>query len=202
MTKLPARSTNDPTPEMGPAMRALSPRWRKLVECLFIAEGNQSEALRISKLYKVDNRDSVKALSSKIFRDPRMRAAIREEAMNHLDIAEPEMIATTMSIVRNNAEKASDRLRAVSMIWDRSNPVITKHKIDVAHHLTNDERDIQHYQALKKLGAPAHAFIDRFGPHGLPRVEALIEAAEAKRKQIEGDVVDADFEVIDDEERQ
>jgi hypothetical protein len=201
MTKLPVQSTNDPVPEVGPAMRALTPRWRKLVEALFIAEGNRSEALRISGLYKVDNPDSVKVMASNIFGDPRMRAAIREQALNYLDVAEPEMIATTMSIVRNTGEKASDRLAAIRMVWDRSNPVITKHKIDVAHHLTNDERDIQHYRALKKLGAPAHAFIDRFGPHGLPRVEALIEAEEAKRKQIEGDVVDAEYEVIDGEER-
>jgi hypothetical protein len=84
------------------------------------------------------------------------------------------------------------------MIWDRSNPVVSKHKLEITHHLSNDERDIQHYRALKKLGATPDAFVARFGPHGIARVQALILAEEAKHREIEGDTIDTDYEVLEE----
>ncbi len=109
----------------------------------------------------------MKVSASRIFADDRVRAAIREEAARNIDIAEPEMLAQTMSIIRNVNERAADRLAAIRMVWDRANPVISEHKLEVEHHLTNDERDMQHYRALKRLGAPPDAFLARFGVHGI-----------------------------------
>jgi hypothetical protein len=182
----------DPVPEMGVCMRALPARWRAAVEALFVTEGDMTKAAQIAG-YKADNRESLRVMAHRIFRDNRVRAAIQEEAKKHIDISEPELISTVKGILRNPVEKAADRLRAASMIWDRSNPVVTKHKIEVEHHLTDAERDVRHYYALKKLGAPHDAFINRFGPNGLARVEELVRAEEAKQRQIEGDTIDADF---------
>jgi hypothetical protein len=127
-----------------------------------------------------------------------MRAAIREEVMRRIDIAEPELFAIVSRIMNDANKEAADRLRAVSMIWDRSNPVMTKHKIEVEHDLTNDERDLKHWRALKKLGAPQEAFISRFGPNGIARVEALVLAEEAKRREIEGGAtIEAEYEEIE-----
>jgi hypothetical protein len=83
------------------------------------------------------------------------------------------------------------------MVLGRTDPEIQQHKIEVEHFVTNEERDIQHYRALKKLGAPAEAFLARFGPNGLARVEALILAEEAKRREIEdtGTTIVAEYEV-------
>jgi hypothetical protein len=50
---------------------------------------------------------------------------------------------------------------------------------------------------LQKLGAPEHAFIDRFGHSGLARVAAMATAEELKQKQIEGSSVsDAEYQEI------
>ena len=189
----------EPTPEMGPAMRALLPRWQNLVTALFVTNGDRTKALRMCG-YKSDNKKSLYVRAHRIFADDRVRAAIREEAMKQIDIAEPEMLGTTLGILRDRGEKASDRLRAVSMIWDRSNPVISKHKLEVEHHVTDAERDIRHWHALKKLGAPPEAFLARFGPNGLPRVEALVLAEEAKHRGIEGNIeantIDAEYEEL------
>jgi hypothetical protein len=192
---LPARSNGEPTPELGPAMRALHPRWQRAVTALFITNGDRTKALRIAGYQ--GTAESMRVMASRLFADDRMRAAIREMAGKNIDIAEPEMLGTTMSILRNVGERASDRLAAVRMIWDRSNPVVSKHKLEVEHHLSSDERDIQHYRALKQLGAPQDAFVARFGPHGIPRVEALILAEDAKRREIEGGTIDATYEVIE-----
>lgn len=174
---------DDPVPEMGPAMRVLHPRWQRAVIALFATNGDRTKALRLAGY--VAKPRSMKVMAHRIFADDRVRAAIRETVGVNLDIAEPEMLGTTLSILRNVGEKASDRLSAIRMIWDRTNPVINKHKLDIEHHVTSDERDIAHYTALKKLGAPPEAFTARFGVHGIARVEALILAEEAKRHEIE-----------------
>jgi hypothetical protein len=185
----------EPDVELGPAMRALSPRWRIAVHALFETKGNRSAAARAAG-YKGTARN-LASYASRMFSDPRVRAAVKEECVKRIDILEPELIETTMTIVRDAKMKPADRLRAIGMAWDRSNPVQSKLKIDVEHHLSTDERDIQHYLALKKLGAPHDAFLRRFGPHGIARVEALVLAEEARRRQIEGPTIETEYEEIE-----
>jgi hypothetical protein len=180
----PARRGREMSPEPGPAMRALSPRWQRCVECLFLTDGDRTKAIRLAG-YK-GTPESLRVMACRIFRDDRVRAAIREECAKEIEITEPELISINRSIYRNVGEKAADRLRAVGMMWDRANPVMTRHEISVEHHLSSDERDVQHYRALKKLGAPLDAFVARFGPHGVARVEAMVLAEEAKQREIEG----------------
>jgi hypothetical protein len=180
-----------PEPEFGPAMRALSPRWQKAVTALFLTGGNQTEALRIAGYKDTKNKwgktAALTVLASRMFADDRVRAAIREEAVKHIDVAEPELLATTLSIVRDTKKRDIDRLRGISMIWDRANPVLNRTKVEVEHHLSVDETDVTHYRALQKLGAPQSTFLARFGYNGLARVEAMVAADDAKHKQIETD---------------
>jgi len=185
----------DPAPELGPAMRVLPPRWAKAVTALFHTNGNRTKALRIAGYKGKPN--SMFVMASRIFADDRVRAAVKEVASQQIDIAEPEMLAATLAIIRDIKEPARDRLRAVSMIWDRANPVITKHKLEVEHHLSTDERDMQHYRALQRLGAPQEAFINRFGHAGIARVQALIAIEDAKHRT--AGAIDADYEDVSDE---
>jgi hypothetical protein len=196
MTISPPVPQRGPTPELGPAMRAISPRWQAAVEALFLCNGRQAEALRIAGY--VGTPQSIDVMASRLFGDDRVRAAIREECRKRIDITEPELITTVRSILRNPEAKDADRLKAASMFWDRSNPVENKLKINVEHHVTDAERDVKHYYALKKLGGPHEAFIARFGPHGIARVEAMILAEEAKRREIEGSAttIDASYQKI------
>jgi hypothetical protein len=164
-------------------MRLLPPQWARAVDALFLSGGDRSKALVIAG-YE-GKPASINVMASRIFGDARVRAAIKEECLYRIDASEPELYAITMNILRDTGEKAADRLRAIEMVWSRANPVMTRHKIEVEHHMTDDERDIRHWHALKKLGATADAFLARFGPNGLPRVEALVLAEEAKRREIE-----------------
>jgi hypothetical protein len=194
MTDAPADTLQ---PEFGPAMRALAPRWQKAVVALFLTKGNRSAALRAAG-YKA-NKNAIGVLASRMFADDRMRAAVREVALAQIDIAEPELLGVTLSIMRDTKELARDRLTAARMVWDRANPVISKHKLEVEHHLTNDERDITHYRALQKLRAPQEAFLARFGHTGMARVQALVMAEDARTKQIAaaaGAVIDGEFEEV------
>jgi len=184
----------EPVPEPGPAMRVLPVRWQRAVDALFHTQGDRSAALRAAGYEGTPA--SLNTMAWRIFSDDRVRAAVKEECMRRIDISEPELYSTAMGILRDTSEKAADRLRAVGMVWDRSNPVMSRHKIEVEHHLTAPEIELQHYRALQKLGAPRDAFLARFGPNGLPRVEALVAADEAKRLQVEGDVIAADYEEV------
>jgi hypothetical protein len=188
----------DPEPVLGPAMRAIHPKWQKFVEALFLTRGDQSKALRLAGY--VGTTESIAVMACRIHGDERVTRAIREEAYRRINGSEPELLGVVQQILHDTNEKASDRLRAAGMLWDRANPVVHKHQVAVEHHLTDDERDIQHYLALKKLGAPQDAFLARFGPNGLGRVEAMIAAEEAKVRQLEAPTIDADYTEITDDE--
>jgi hypothetical protein len=51
---------------------------------------------------------------------------------------------------------------------------------------------------MKRIGAPPDAFIRRFGANGIARVEALVAAEEARRRQLEGPIIDAQLEETSD----
>jgi phage terminase small subunit len=138
--------SSEPQPELGPAMRALPLRWQRAVTALFVTKGNRSAALRAAG-YKAQP-NSLHVLASRIFADDRVRAAVRECAARMIEIAEPELLATTLDIMRDTATRPADRLAAARMVWDRANPVLNKTKIEVEHHLSSDELDAQHYRAF------------------------------------------------------
>jgi hypothetical protein len=189
-------TSRDPAPERGPAMAALPAKWQACVDALFLTNGEQTKAIEIAG-YK-GKRESLRVMASRIFSDDRVRLAVREECVKRIDVSEPELLAQTFSILRNVGENTRDRLNAIAMVWNRANPVLHKTKIGVEHVLTDDERDIRHWRALKKLGAPLEAFISRFGANGIARVEALVLAEEAKQREIEGPVIEAEYEAVNE----
>jgi hypothetical protein len=187
-----AAASNEPVAEFGPAMRALHPRWQRCVIGLFLTvsqrhpRGNKTQALRYAG-YKSDNLNSIKATAQKIFSDARVKAAILEEAANHLASTAPEMLGHVLGVARSTKAKDADRLAAARIYLDRALPLMTTHRVQVEHHLSVDQTDIEHYRALQKLGAPQSAFLARFGHNGLARVEAMVAAEDAKHRLIEVD---------------
>jgi hypothetical protein len=179
-------------------MRALSPRWQKAATALFVTNGDRTAALAMAG-YSGNSRGGLRVSAHRMFQDPRMRAAIRELAESMIATSEPELLAITFEILRDTTQGARDRLAAARLLWDRARPLTTHHKVEVEHHLSSDELDQQHYRALQKIGAPTSAFLARFGHNGLARVQAMILAEETKQKQIEGSVVDGEYEEVADE---
>jgi hypothetical protein len=189
--------SRDPIPERGPAMAALPPKWQACVDALFLTNGDQTKSIAIAG-YK-GKRESLKVMAHRIFHDDRVRLAIREECAKRIDVSEPELMAQTFSIMRNVGENARDRLNAIAMVWNRANPILHKTKIEVEHVLTDDERDIRHWRALKKLGAPESAFLARFGVNGCARVAMLVEAEEARHREIEAPlVIETEYEAVNE----
>jgi hypothetical protein len=193
-------ASREPAPELGPAMRALPPKWQQAVMHLFLNGGNKTGAVRSAGFGNGSKQRTLSVIGHRLFNDERVRAAVKEVATANIDIAEPEVLATTLDIMRDGLIPARDRLRAAGMIWDRANPVINKTKVDITSHLSTDELDLTHYRALQRIGAPHEAFINRFGESGLARVEAMALADDNRMKLIEsGQTVDADYEDVTNE---
>src|SRR5207248_6992340 len=99
-------------------MRCLPLKWQRAVDALFLVDGDRSKALRLAGY--VGKPASINVMASRIFADDRVRRAIREECDRHIDASEPELISVIRNILHDNKEKATDRLRAAGMLWDRS----------------------------------------------------------------------------------
>jgi hypothetical protein len=194
MTDITAVS-NEPASEFGPAMRVLPVRWQRAVVGLFLNGGNMTAAYKAAGFASTTSK-SVKSCAWRLFNDARVKAAVLEEAANHISSSAPEMLSVVAGIARSVKAKDADRLSAARIYLDRGLPLTTTHKIEVEHHLSVDQTDMEHYRALKKLGAPQSAFLDRFGANGLDRVVQLVAADDAKHK-----VIEANYEEVtpDDE---
>jgi len=161
---------------------------------LFVAKGNQTKAIELAG-YE-GKPESLRVTAHRIFTQDSVRAAIAEQMRSRIDISEPEVFEIVASIMRDPKAKEADRLRASAMLWDRSNPVMTRHEIVVSHQMSDEERDIRHWLALKKIGSPQSAFLARFGPNGIARVEAMVRAEEAKRRELEAGTINVEYEEV------
>src|SRR5262249_23240743 len=94
-----ALTSRDPQPEYGPAMRAISPKWRLAVEALFSTRGDMTKAIEIAG-YR-GTRESLRVMASRIFSDDRVRMAVKEMCNKRIDITEPELLMATMEIAHN-----------------------------------------------------------------------------------------------------
>jgi hypothetical protein len=191
----PAR---EPQPEIGPAMRSLPERWRRAVEALFITKGDMTAAWRMAG--SMAGPKGCKVIAGRVFHDPRVVAAVREEVARRIGVIEPKLLGILDEIMLSPKEKAADRLRAIGMVWERSRPAVMHHKIEVEAHLNDDQRDMAHYVAMKQFNMPAEAFVQRFGPNGLARVEAMVLAEEARQRAVEHPppTIEADYAEVTD----
>jgi hypothetical protein len=204
MVKIPEIRSGELPPELGPAMRSLPTAWQRAALAIFETNGNRSDALRKAG-FKFKTPHSCQAYASRLFLDPRMRAAVSELMAYMLESIEPELFGAVLQIMRDNKGDAKDKLRAAAMIWDRARPIKTMHQVHVEHHLTTDEIDMAHYRALKKLNAPHSTFLERFGTNGLPRVEAMVAVDDAKVRQVtdqSGSVIETQFEEVSDDQQE
>jgi hypothetical protein len=99
-------SPHEPVPELGPAMRALA----KGRDGALYTKGNRSAALRLAG-YGAKT-PSMRVMASRMFADPRMRAAIREVASHMIETAEPEL-TTGNHLVRSRGARPAPNIEQI-----------------------------------------------------------------------------------------
>jgi hypothetical protein len=190
MTALTRRETFG---ELGPAMRALpSDRWRDFAQ-YYVAnpKTNGAEAARKAGFGKPNSTPPVMTqIAYRILCDDRMIAAVAELTKKIVRAAAPEASQALLEIIRDPDHK--DRMRAIGLIMDRTDPVVTHQSIDVTHrHIDPVAEEIEELRALRQLGTTRDKLIELFGSNGLLRLERL-EADDAAKnaKVIQAEVID------------
>lgn len=159
---------------LGPLMRALNPRQQRFIwELLEAGDDNHTRAY-LAAGYVAANMNVARVGAHRLAHSPSILAAMREEALNRIHAG---VIMATSELVqiasgRASGAKISDRLKAISMILNRAGiHEMTEHKVTVEH--TADEAGM------------------------VARIKALASEMGLDPKKLLGNVVDAEFTVIE-----
>jgi hypothetical protein len=186
---------------LGPAMKALpNDKWRAFVRALVTdtkGYGAITRSARAAGFGKANTRpSSLSKQAHDLSRDDRVIAAIAEESRKVIRVGHPEAVTALFSMVRDPAHR--DHARAVAMVIDRCDPVVTKHSVDVVHrHEDPDRIALEELKALRQLGATRDKLLEFFGPNGLDRLEAL-ETVEAAQRATSAKVIEHDARELAD----
>jgi predicted DNA-binding WGR domain protein len=178
--------------ELGPAMRALpNDRWRNMVR-FYVADTKHGALTRAARKAGWGRPNTKAQTLSKqawaLSRDERFIAAVSEECQRLLRIGQPEAVAALYNVIRD--PKHRDHMRAVALVLDRTDPLISKHIVDVTHHKVDPDREaLEQLKALRKVGATREKLLELYGPNGLDRIEAL-EAIELAQRSAAAKVIE------------
>jgi hypothetical protein len=125
----------------------------------------------------------------------RIVAAISEEARKIIRVGHPGAVNELLAIMHDRDEKAADRLRAIDMVLGRSDPVETRHSMEVVHKVIDpDVEALEELRAARALGATPDKLRELFGGNGLARLERLEAQHAASAKLIEGEAIEIESE--------
>ena len=159
--------SNSPAAGYGPAMRACNDRQRRFVISLLeTGSDNYTLAARMAGYSGTGNTISVTAY--RLSHDPKIQAAIQEEAKRRIQAGLILATSTLMVHVKNADAKVS--LKAIEMILNRGGiHAQSEHKVTVEHTMNEDEmvRSIQvmakqmGVDPAKLLGDAGYALTDQ-----------------------------------------
>ncbi len=184
--------------ELGPAMRVLTERQQNFVRALVTEKPGYGSLVRAARRagYTENKASTLSKAAHLMIHNPKIMAAIAEEAKKVVrGVGHAEAVAAIMDLVRNPNHR--DHVRAVTMVMDRADPIVTRQSIDVTHRVVDaDQEAIEELRALRELGTPRQKLLELYGGNGLARLERLekadIERRSDKAKVIDGEVVEAE----------
>ena len=178
--------------ELGPAMRKLpNDKWRMFARAYATGKpglGAATNACRAAGFSK-NRPDIARKYAWQLVRDPRMIAAIEEEARNVIRLGAPEAARALLNLVRNEGHK--DHARGIGMLLDRVYPVMTVANVEVTHKIASpDDEALEELRAVRQVGASRDKLLELFGYNGLERLEALEARRADNAKVIDAEVVE------------
>jgi len=185
--------------QLGPCMRALpNDRWRDFVFHLVTGppgNGAQTRAARLAGFGKKNkNPHSINNLAYVMAHDPHTIAAVAEQSKLVVRAGAPEAVNALYGMIRNPDHK--DHARAVAMVLDRTDPVVSQQNVNVTHRVIDpDAESLEELRALRALNTPREKLLELFGPNGLDRVERL-EAADNARRADAAKMIEADYKEV------
>jgi phage terminase small subunit len=184
---------------LSPAMRALpNDRWRKFVWAYLSAEPGYGAATSAARAagYKAKTAHGLNTLAYVLMHDPRMISAIAEQSKLVVRAGSPEAVNALFGMIRNPEHK--DHARAVAMVLDRTNPVVSHQYTQVTHQvIDHDAEALAELRALRQLGTPRMKLLEIYGGNGLDRLEQQ-EAADNARRATAAKVIDGEYSEVKD----
>jgi phage terminase small subunit len=172
-------------------------KWRNFVEFYILegpGHGSQTNAARRAGFGKPTTKPLYMArIASRLMADPRMQAAIAEEARKIVRGGAPEAARALLNLIRNPEHR--DHARGIAMLLARADPETVRHDVSVTHVVIDeDEEARQELAALRALGTSREKLLELYGANGLARLEAQEGADTARRasqaKVIDGEVIE------------
>lgn len=159
--------------ELGPAMAALNDRQRAFVLAKTLNGASNADAAKLAG-YAGDS-DTLKTTGYRLAHDPRVQAALQEEAVKLMRDHAPVMIEVLHSIAINPQNDPKARIKAASELLSRSGlGSISEHKITVER--TDRTRDPQTVAAeIIAMGRQMGLELDPKHLLGPPPVDAEFE---------------------------
>jgi hypothetical protein len=182
MTRAVARKTED-WGRHGPAMMALpNDQWRAFAEAYATkrpGHGALTAAARETGFGTGSTTPTIMAkIAWRLSSDDRMIAAIAELSRKIIRVGSTEAANAVLALLRDPAHR--DHARAIEMVISRSDPIETRHRMEVIHKTVDpDDEAIEELKALRSLGTPRTKLLELFGGNGLERLEDL-ESSRAK----------------------
>jgi len=181
--------------ELGPYMKALpNDRFRAFVTFYLMerpGRGAQTNAAKRAGFGKPETLDhTYHQIAWRLMQDPRIVAALAEEARKMLRGGAPDAVKALQDMVYDSTHK--DHARAVAMVLDRTDPTVSNSHIAVTHRIVDPvQEELAEYLAAIELGAGPEKLRDLFGGNRIAHLEALAaEDAARKAKVIEAKVIE------------
>lgn len=197
MSNVPAKKSNEPASNYGPAMSALSEKEQVFVEA-YMSNKSGSEACRIAG-YGNDEGTSTPETMAKIayrlvHRD-RIIAAFTEVSKQAVRKLVPQALQAMSDIV--NDRHGKDRFNAARFLLAKHEPEVTKIDAHVTHEIVDHTAEaIAQLRALKQLQVPQAKLLEVFGYGGLQKYEQALALEDKRNAAIEvefSEIVDPDF---------
>ena len=154
--------------KLGPAMSALTPNARAFVIAIIEMGGAINEMhLAVERAgYRCESKNSAYVQAHRLAADPRIQAAILEEAKARCKSASLLSISAMIEIVQDKTVKPSTRLQAASRLaaiagMDPATQMLVKHDHEVT--VTVKEQISQVRQLARELGLDPKVFLGKAG---------------------------------------
>jgi hypothetical protein len=139
--------------------------------------------------------ETMAKIAYRLLNSTRVVAGLAETAAKLIRSEVPAAIKAVREIVGDKFHK--DRLKAANLILERADPTTQKIEVAHSHQVDLTTETLEQLRFLKSLNVGRDKLIEVFGPQGLDRYEQLL--IEQDKKSLP--VLEADFEVIDDDEK-
>lgn len=175
----------------GPAMSKLNDRQRRFVFAMILpgpgGDLNHTQAAEVAGYS--GNRDTLQVTGSRLYHDPRIKAAMLEEGLSRVGAAVPVAVAQLVQIAQTSP-KETTKLKAIAMILNRAGmPEITQHNVNVERTESEGEKVERAIRMAKELGLDPKALLGRVGIE-IPSQRS--NADPSTPPPVENDIVEAD----------